>query len=396
MKRRKITSFSLGLISALVVIVIFLTDLCACGGGGGAQLTPPPTPTPTQAAFVYTPNGGSDDVTALKEDVNTGSLSTVSGSPFHAGDINENVPGVITATSSGKFLYVGNANSAHISAFSINGTTGVLTEVAGSPFPSGASASVRVHPSGKFLYAANFDQGSISVFGIDAATGALSEILGSPFGLPGLVMSLALHTSGNFLYATYAGTDGLLGIGVFSVDPNTGVITRLAHSRLDLQAGNLTMHPSGKFLYSARNNLFLMFSGAGGTAGIWTMTVDSVTGALTLPSNQATPAVNPTEVAIDPSQKFAYASDDVQGTVGQFTIDGITGVLTHVADVKAGDQPFSLSTDAAGKFVYVANAISNDISVFAINANTGGLTAISGSPFPAGTTPRALVSVSPH
>jgi 6-phosphogluconolactonase (cycloisomerase 2 family) len=106
--------------------------------------------------------------------------------------------------------------------------------------------------------------------------------------------------------------------------------------------------------------------------------------------------VNPTEVAIDPSQKFAYASDDVQGTVGQFTIDSSTGVLTHVADVKAGDQPFSLSTDAAGKFVYVANAVSNDISVFAINTNTGGLTAISGSPFPAGTTPRALVSVSPH
>ena len=77
-------------------------------------------------------------------------------------------------------------------------------------------------------------------------------------------------------------------------------------------------------------------------------------------------------------------------------VDSSTGVLTHVADVKASDQPFSLSTDAAGKFVYVANAISNDVSVFAINANTGGLTAISGSPFPAGTTPRALVSVSPH
>jgi 6-phosphogluconolactonase (cycloisomerase 2 family) len=208
-------------------------------------------------------------------------------------------------------------------------------------------------------------------------------------------MSLALHTSGNFLYATYAGTDGLLGIAVFSVDPNTGVIARLVHSRLDLQAGNLTMHPSGKFLYSARNNLFLMFSSVGGTAGIWTMTVDATTGALTLPSNQATPAANPTEIAVDPSERFAYAADDIQGTVGQFTIDSSTGVLTHVADVGAGNQPFSLSTDAAGKFVYVANAGSNDISVFAINASTGGLTAISGSPFPAGTTPRGLVTVSP-
>jgi len=392
MKRRKRTLFSLVISCTLVGIVILVVDMCACGGGS----TQGPPPPPTQAAFVYTANGGSDGVTALKENVSTGALSTVSGSPFHAGDINENVPGVITVTPSGKFLYVGSANSAQISAFTINDTTGLLTEVVGSPFPSGPSASVRVHPSGRFLYAANFDQGSISVFDIAPDTGALSEILGSPFGLPGLVMSLAVHTSGNFLYATYAGTDGLLGIAVFSVDPNTGAITRLVHSRLDLQAGNLTMHPSGKSLYSARNDLFLMFSSVGGTAGIWTMTVDSVTGALTLPSNQATPAVNPTEVAVDPSEKFAYASDDVQGTVGQFTIDGSSGVLTHVADVAAGDQPFSLSTDAAGKFVYVANAVSNDISVFAINASTGGLTAISGSPFSAGTTPRGLVTVSPR
>ena len=392
MKRRKRTLFSLVISCTLVGIVILVVDMCACGGGS----TQGPPPPPTQAAFVYTANGGSDGVTALKENVSTGALSTVSGSPFHAGDINENVPGVITVTPSGKFLYVGSANSAQISAFTINDTTGLLTEVVGSPFPSGPSASVRVHPSGRFLYAANFDQGSISVFDIAPDTGALSEILGSPFGLPGLVMSLAVHTSGNFLYATYAGTDGLLGIAVFSVDPNTGAITRLVHSRLDLQAGNLTMHPSGKSLYSARNDLFLMFSSVGGTAGIWTMTVDSVTGALTLPSNQATPAVNPTEVAVDPSGKFAYASDDVQGTVGQFTIDGSSGVLTHVADVAAGDQPFSLSTDAAGKFVYVANAVSNDISVFAINASTGGLTAISGSPFSAGTTPRGLVTVSPR
>jgi 6-phosphogluconolactonase len=380
-----------------VVISAMTAAMCllwsGCGGSGQVPIT---QPQPTPAAFVYTANGGSDDVTALRKDVNTGVLSAVSGSPFQAGDINENVPGVITATPSGKFLYVGDANSAQISAFSINPATGVLTQVAGSPFPSGPSASIRVHPSGKFLYAANFDHGSISVFGIDPVTGELTEIPGSPFGVAALVMSLALHPSGNFAYATFLGMDGLLGIAVFSIDPNTGVITQLANSRLDLQAGNLTMHPSGKFLHSARNSLFLMFSSVGGTAGIWTLNVDSVTGALTPATNQATPSGNPTEIAIDPSGKFAYASDDVQGTVGQFTIDANSGVLTHVADVLAGNQPFSLSCDATGKFVYVANAVSNDISGFAINASSGGLTAISGSPFSAGTTPRALVTVSPQ
>ena len=390
MQGPQITSSSLVVPSRLVLISVCIIALGGCGASRDQQTRPPRT----QRSFVYTANGGSDDVSALKEDLNPGALSPVTGSPFHAGDINENVPGVLTVDPAGRFLYVGDADSGEISTFSINRDTGVLTEVAGSPLISGPSAAIRVHPSGKFLYAANFDQGSISAFNIDSGTGGLSEIAGSPFALDGLVMSLALHPSGNFAYATFAGTDGLLGIAVFSVNSQDGIITRLSNSRLALQAGNLTMHPSGKFLFSARNNLFLTFSSTGGTPGIWTLAVDLTSGALSLSGDPATSAVNPTEVAVDPSGNFAYATDDVTGTVGQFTIDSNTGVLTHVADVNAGNQPFSVVLDAPGKFLYVANAASNDISTFAINANSGALTAVSGSPFGAGTTPRAIVAVS--
>jgi len=56
----------------------------------------------------------------------------------------------------------------------------------------------------------------------------LREIAGSPFGLDGRVMFLALHPSGNFAYATFAGTDGLLGIAIhytrldYSADAKSG------------------------------------------------------------------------------------------------------------------------------------------------------------------------------
>ena len=106
MKLRKRTSFILVVTSALVGILILVVNLCACGGGAAQDPRQPPPS--MQAAFVYTANGGSDDVTALKENLDTGSLSTVSGSPFHAGNINENVPGVITVTPDGKFLFRGN------------------------------------------------------------------------------------------------------------------------------------------------------------------------------------------------------------------------------------------------------------------------------------------------
>src|SRR5258708_6563829 len=62
------------------------------------------------------------------------------------------------------FAYVANCGEAcngrpgpeNVSAFTIDGTTGALTPVAGSPFPTGSSPdSVTVDPTGSFAYVAN-------------------------------------------------------------------------------------------------------------------------------------------------------------------------------------------------------------------------------------------------
>ena len=56
--------------------------------------------------------------------------------------------------------------------------SGVLTEIAGSPFPAGNGAtSVVVHPNGKYLYTANpgVGENDISLFSI-ASDGVLTEI----------------------------------------------------------------------------------------------------------------------------------------------------------------------------------------------------------------------------
>jgi DNA-binding beta-propeller fold protein YncE len=93
----------------------------------------------------------------------------------------------------GGFAYVANCGSScvgvgpgNVSAYSIDGTTGALTPVAGSPFPAGfGSLSVTVDPTGQFAYVANRgfspDNGTVSAYTIDGTTGALTEIAGSPF-----------------------------------------------------------------------------------------------------------------------------------------------------------------------------------------------------------------------
>src|SRR6059036_649018 len=103
MKKSERTPSSLVVSSTLVLIAVWVVALVGCGVG---RQQPPLLP--TQSRFVYTANGGSNDVSALKEDLNIGALAAVTGSPFTADDINENVPGVLTLDPAGKFLYVGN------------------------------------------------------------------------------------------------------------------------------------------------------------------------------------------------------------------------------------------------------------------------------------------------
>jgi 6-phosphogluconolactonase (cycloisomerase 2 family) len=80
------------------------------------------------------------------------------------------------------FLYVANGGSNDVSAFVLEGTTGALTPLAGSPFAAGNQpAAVAIDPTGRFAYVANAGADSVSVYAVDATTGALTPISGSPF-----------------------------------------------------------------------------------------------------------------------------------------------------------------------------------------------------------------------
>ncbi|PYX19219.1 MAG: hypothetical protein DMG87_12750, partial [Acidobacteria bacterium] len=100
-----------------------------------------------------------------------------------------------------------------ISVFNI-GSSGALTRVTGSPFfvVGGSSpAFLLLHPSGNFLYASNLNSptGAISAFSINATTGALTQISGSPFPTAGSSPGpsiMASDPAGKFLYVSLGGT----------------------------------------------------------------------------------------------------------------------------------------------------------------------------------------------
>jgi 6-phosphogluconolactonase len=176
--------------------------------------------------FVYAAIAGGQDVSAFVIDSSTGALTTIPGSPFPA----SNFPTTVRVDPSGRYAYVANAAYNSISAYSINSSTGALTPIAGSPFPSGGadggSGGLAVDPSGRFVYFTNGGVYSISVLSIDSSTGALTAISGSPFPSAPNPKGVFVHPSGKFLYVTLGGG----AISAYTIDSSTGVLTPISGS----------------------------------------------------------------------------------------------------------------------------------------------------------------------
>jgi 6-phosphogluconolactonase len=101
-------------------------------------------------------------------------------------------------------------------------------------------------------------------------------------------------------------------------------------------------------------------------------------------------AANVTDVAVVCSQ-FSYVANAGDNTVSAYTVDATSGALAAVGTpVATGTSPHAIVGTQDKKYVFVGNEGSNDISTFAVNSASGALTAVPGSPFAAGTDPKAL------
>jgi 6-phosphogluconolactonase len=233
-------------------------------GGGGVAIDP-------AGKFLYVTQENQDSVVAFSVDGTTGVLTPVTGSPFPA----STGPGEAAVDPSGKFLYVSDYDDAQgaVSAYTID-AGGALTPVAGSPFPtqaSGGPAALVVHPGGKFLYVglagtANANH-VIAAFSIDGASGGLTPLAGSPFPAGMDPLYLALDPAGRFLYAADVQDDT---ISAFAVDASSGVPTKVAGSPFIAPSplADIVVDLGGAFLFAASGSEITTFG------------IDSATGAL--------------------------------------------------------------------------------------------------------------------
>ena len=285
-----------------------------------------------------------------------------------------------------KFLYGFATSRLNIAITAkVNPRTGAFTSFSTGFVPFFAN-SAPVISNNQFMYFSNsFINGNAhsgsQIFGysIDPAKGILTSIAGSPFysfAPPISIQGLATTPDGRFLYGAAAGGT----IYAFSLDSATGVPTQLPGSPFP-SGGNsqLVVDPSGKYLYATDDD------GLGSVLGF---TIDS-NGALTpMPGSPfsigvSTIGINGQPYSIVHTGSFVYVSLTATNKIAVFGVNPTTGELTRLhGSFATGNSPSGFAL--ANNFLYVANTADGTVSGYSINSANGALTPIPGSPFGAG------------
>lgn len=315
-----------------------------CGGTASVNITVTASGEKKIGGFLYTVNSAYDYGNHNINNVSGFSIVASNGAlaPLLQGPVNTNIfPQSVASDKGGYRLYVGDWQTGDVFPYFIDRSNGSLTPVPGAPFPVNRSVTaVAVHPSGNFIYAASNEQAPgdyIAVFQLQS-DGSLKQIPGSPFPTQMGPQALTVDPSGNFLYVTdYSGY-----IEVFQIDGSTGALTEASGSPYWIAAPSVCDIPP--------------------EAGVDPIDILDVAGAR------------------------IYTPDAFDGYISGWSTSSQDGSLAPISGSPWVDQggcsqkngvdpaPHSVAVDGTGKFLYVNHGVFDDgISIYSIGSD-GALT----------------------
>lgn len=297
------------------------------------------------------------------------------------GDDDDEVVGGNGATTA-KYLVVANTYGQpdeNLSVYKIQ-SNGTLTFQDNVAVSSGAPSMILMHPNEKFVYVASHN-GSIHAFSFDVDSGALAEIEGSPYEYGSVYINMAITPDGKFLYVTDTGNGETQ---LFGVDNTTGGLTYMNYFDT-YGAHGIAMHPTGKFLFVGGNYEY-------GDSELFAFEIDPDTGDLTpapgSPIAPGDPIPNWVWLQTSPDGKYLFGAGGSVG--GTWSIDNVTGELTELRIEDTSDWYIkTLVITPTLPYLYVAGWDNNNIGAYKANED-GSVDNVAGSPFSAGTNPKAL------
>ncbi|MGA8503821.1 MAG: beta-propeller fold lactonase family protein [Candidatus Sulfotelmatobacter sp.] len=329
----------------------------------------------TTSHYVYATLPAANELAVYREDPYSGTLTELAGTPYTVGDGAHSV----VIHPSGKFLYVANPgqNENDISLFDIlsNGYVNEIpprTTVA----PNGTQpALLAMDPAGNYLYVMNTGSENISVFSIDSSSGVLTQVPNSPFFIGLTPLNMVLTPSGNFLYVSVAGgqigTDygSILGFSVSS--GSLQLLNPPLTSADGVNPNGLVIDPSGSYLYVANtqsNSISILSISPPNTPP---GTLQEVIGS----PLEDTQYIYPFALLMDPKGQYLYVANQGSSNVAVYSIDSTTGLPTALTtSTSAGaftteGSPSFLVEDPNGNYLFVGNeGGSPGIQAFGVNS----------------------------
>ncbi|MGH2616923.1 MAG: lactonase family protein [Thermomicrobiales bacterium] len=199
-------------------------------------------------------------------------------------------------------------------------------------------------PAGQFLATADLGIDKIQVYRLDAA--GILEPVGEASVTPGAgPRHLAFLPDGRFLYLM---NELNATVTVFAYDPASGTIgeeiqtvSSVPEGFADPKSGaEIAVHPSGNFLYASNRG------GPDTTApeadSIAAFTIDQATGELTLIGFTTEDIAYPRNFTIDPTGAWLYVCNQQGDSIVQLVIDQETGELTATGQITESPTPVSI------------------------------------------------------
>lgn len=321
------------------------------------------------------------------------------------------------------YLYSTSAGTQTVGAFGIDYQTGVLTQIAGSPFGGVGKNPVAVvaHPSGKFIYVISHDDSQVTEF----AVGTDGKLYGQhTLNLTGSFgTAAAMDPSGAYLYVTYTyqnaytpASPGPGGVSIFKIDnnpsdanygvPSAGVDQKLGNNPVSIAVSNTSSTFPNKLVYvvdqeASPNATVLGFQQTAATGALTTLSGTTCTpGSTNVPSTCKgyVAGTVPSSVVVDQTTRFVYVADQYANQIISYGISATsTGNLIPLvtSPTLTGSFPVNMVVDPRGKYLLVANFNSNTISSYTINTADGSLGGSAAAGSPATATGPTCVTIEP-
>jgi 6-phosphogluconolactonase len=364
-------------------------------------------PVSSNGAFVFTnpvASGAAYSVSIVSQPSNpTQNCVLLAGSA--AGTVSSgNIAAVsVVCASAGRFAYVTDEQNNQIYGFTIDGGSGALAPVPNSPFAAPTFPTfLAADPSSRFLYVSSQGAsgaiGTILAYSINQSTGALTAIQGFQFPLiDGGIVSpaeLTIDPSGKFLYAaiqepeTSSPPDGPnLAVAAFAINHTDGTLTPVSGSPFAIGAYSMgdtpiVIGPSGQFLYIAYDDL------GNSTKDVTGFSIDPTTGALAMVTGgplYTGLGLGTQSATIDPRGKLLYFAALSCSTTTSTPCGAVSTLAIDAisgALTMTGSTPeagSSLTFNPSGNFAY--GVFNQGITAFGVDATSGALTALAGSPY---------------